>query len=159
MSMPPVPPADTGALALHPPAPRSSGSLFFWGVLWGCLGGLVEAVGLIVLGTVYRQDLIQVTQVDTVSTVLVATCVVVPTLLASMLSRKVASGVIAGALVMPVALAISTLYYAIAFGVQIVTGPEFAITAVVGAVVGAALGLGSGAFGALLGRRLVQRTR
>jgi hypothetical protein len=123
------------------------------------VGGLAEAVGLLVLGAIYRQDLLQVTQVDTVSTVLVATCVVIPSLLASMLSRKVASGLIAGALVTPVMLTISGLYYAIAFGAQMVAGPELAVSGVVITLVGAALGLSSGALGALLGHRFAQRTR
>src|SRR5215470_4904998 len=130
MSIPPIPPGDTGALALYPPAPRSSGGLVFWGILWGCVGGLAEAVGLIVLGALFRQDLLQVSQVDTMSTVLVATCLVLPSLLAAMCSRKVVSGVIAGALVTPVMLAISSLYYVIAFGAQMVAGPELAITGV-----------------------------
>ena len=164
MSMPPVPPADTGALALAAPVPRSSGGLFFWGILWGSVGGLVEAVGLILLGAVYRQNALSMTQVDvgvvnTVSTVVVATCLVVPSVLASIRSKKVASGVIAGALVMPVMLALSSLFYAFAFGAQMIAGPEVAITVAVGAVVGAAVGLGCGALGVLLSRKLVQQTR
>jgi hypothetical protein len=164
MSMPPVPPADTGALALSAPAPRSSGGLLFWGILWGCAGGLVDAVGLILLGAVYRQDALLMTQVDvgvvnTVSTIVVAMCLVIPSLLASIRSRNLASGIIAGALVIPVTLALSSLFYALAFGAQMIAGPEVAITVAVGAVVGAGIGLICGGLGALIGRRFAQRTR